>query len=131
MFFDFGKCCTSRNLIVTHHMYMNMVDCFVFLPISCHPKPVRRLVSHCSTDFDEHRRNQKNSLEADFSLFRALIFRAHITFLHVACHPTCRPKCSRRLKPWRRMERVTGIEPVSDAWEASIISTIRYPQKLT
>lgn len=25
------------------------------------------------------------------------------------------------------MERVTGIEPVSQAWEACIIATIRYP----
>ena len=26
------------------------------------------------------------------------------------------------------LEQVTGIEPVSDAWEASIITTIRYLQ---
>lgn len=32
------------------------------------------------------------------------------------------------LEVYFSMERVTGIEPVSDAWEASIIATIRYPR---
>ena len=28
---------------------------------------------------------------------------------------------------FRQMERVTGIEPVSRAWQARVIATIRYP----
>ena len=33
--------------------------------------------------------------------------------------------------PWREVERVAGIEPAFSAWEALIIATIRYPQKVT